>query len=103
MEGDWFRPLLWFPLRSTETNIVLGAQPVGAPIHVSRTKICGRWLIPPGGTLSPAAAKAIHRPSAFTEGELAVPEFGKVPSGATETNVVVAVQFVVTPRQVSRE
>src|SRR4051812_38223992 len=68
--------------------MVLGAQPTGAPIQVSRSYISWNPLAGPGARFVAPDWKATYRPVALIEAETRLSPFAGVPSGATVTRPI---------------
>jgi hypothetical protein len=92
--------LAGLPSLATETSIVVGVQPAGAPIQVSRKKAPDLLMVF-GTRFVALESKATYRPLAEMVGDRLLP-LGSDPSFATETRIVAGVQPAGAPRQVSR-
>jgi hypothetical protein len=103
---DGLPPPAVVPSSATETNVVVGTQPVGAPLQVSR-----RNTQLPSGPLQTDVfgsrfvaweSNATKRPSPLTEESRLWPFVGD-PSSVTEIRIVLGVQPAdADPKQVSR-
>ncbi|MGA7849011.1 MAG: hypothetical protein WCA13_07870 [Terriglobales bacterium] len=98
-------PLAAVPSRATEISVVVGTQPAGAPLHVSRKN--AQLLSPPhtdvpGSMFVACESNATKRPSPVIEESRLLPFVGE-PSEVAEIRVVLGVQpDGADPRQVSR-
>src|SRR4029077_9603896 len=89
------------PEPSTETRVVEGTHPVGAPAHVSRTKTSQVLLVSATTRLDAELLNATNLPERLITGP-ALPPFAGAPPMPTETSVVVGVHPAGAPAQVSR-
>lgn len=107
-DGAKLLPLDSVPSDATETRVVAGVQPTGAPTQVSRRNMSVEALLSLATRLVASDAYATKRPSALIAGTVANPAeaplspFPSEPSGTTETGTVLGVQPAVAAMQVSR-
>ena len=97
IEGQQAGALLWLPSLATETRVVVGVQPLGAPMQVSLTKTSNHPLVSLGTRFVPTELNATNRLSPLIAA-LRASSLDCVPSLATETGT----QPTGAPMHVSR-
>jgi hypothetical protein len=102
IDGNALPSLLCTSPGPTETRAVLGEHPVAAPKHVSRTKTSMNVVVSFGVRFFAAELNAMYRPFALIAGKL-LTSFPCEPSEAMDARIVLGVQLVGAPLQVSRK
>src|SRR5437016_13762223 len=91
IEGQQAGALLWLPSLATETRVVVGVQPLGAPMQVSLTKTSNRLLVSLWSRFVPTELNATNRLSPLIAA-LRTSSLDCVPSLSTDTTEVLTRQ-----------